>query len=241
MSSKKNFANREVMDLIIYDYETNKPFLSIDYANTTSHEMTGEDVYAYGGKGHPKRVPFSGEKGGTFTIETQLQSSRLYRLLTGADAEDNIDFVKREKLTTEDGTSLVLTETPIDGTIFVYKADDDCGKEEQISATGKNVTLTNAGTAKDKYIVYYQRNLSNVTALKVTTSTFPQMCKIYADTQNKGEDGKTHNEFVKVYKASPQSQYSVSNANTGDPVTVTITLDMMADDDGNVIDYAFDD
>ena len=38
MSSNKNFANREVMDLIIYDYETNKPFLSIDYANTTSHE-----------------------------------------------------------------------------------------------------------------------------------------------------------------------------------------------------------
>ena len=241
MSSNKNFANREVMDLIIYDYETDKPFLPIDYANTTSHEMTGEDVYAYGGKGHPKRVPFSGEKGGTFTIETQLQSSKLYRLLTGAEAADSIDFVKREKLTSTDGSSLTLTEAPIDGTVFVYKADDDCGKAEEISGTGTSITLTNAGTANDKYIVYYQRKLSDVTALKVTTSTFPKMCKIYADTQNKGEDGKLHNEFVKVYKASPQSQYSVSNANTGDPVTVTITFDMMADDNGNVIDYAFTD
>ena len=241
MSSNKNFANREVMDLIIYDYETDKPFLPIDYANTTSHEMTGEDVYAYGGKGHPKRVPFSGEKGGTFTIETQLQSSKLYTLLTGAEAADSIDFVKREKLTSTDGSSLTLTETPIDGTVFVYKADDDCGKAEEISGTGTSITLTKAGTANDKYIVYYQRKLSDVTALKVTTSTFPKMCKIYADTQNKGEDGKLHNEFVKVYKASPQSQYSVSNANTGDPVTVTITFDMMADDNGNVIDYAFTD
>ena len=123
MSSNKNFANREVMDLIIYDYETNKPFLSIDYANTTSHEMTGEDVYAYGGKGHPKRVPFSGEKGGTFTIETQLQSSKLYRLLTGADAEDNIDFVKREKLTTEDGKTLeqIITESETSETNIDWK------------------------------------------------------------------------------------------------------------------------
>lgn len=233
------FANREVMDLIIYDYVTNKPFLSIDYANTTSHEISGENTYAYGGKGHPKRVPFSGEKGGTFTIETQLQSSELYSLLTGAELTNTIDFVKREVLTTADGTTLTLTNTPINGSVFVYKADDDCGKSVEMTVSDKTVTFTTSATAKDKFIVYYQIKRENMDVLKVTTTTFPRLCKIYADTFNKGEDGIIYDELVKVYKASPQPQFSVSNANTGDPVTVTITFDMMADDEGNIIDYAF--
>ena len=49
-------ANREVCDMIFVEYKTKKPFLSVDYANTSSVELTGENVYAYGGKGHPKRV-----------------------------------------------------------------------------------------------------------------------------------------------------------------------------------------
>ena len=78
-------ANREVCDLIFLDYATKKPFLNLDYANVTTTELTGESIFAYGGKGHPKRVQFSGEKGGTLTIETQLQSVKLWQLLTGGD------------------------------------------------------------------------------------------------------------------------------------------------------------
>lgn len=79
------FANREVCDLIFEDYATKTPFLNMDYANVSTTEITGETVFAYGGKGHPKRVAFSGERGGTLTIETQMQSFKLYQLLTGGD------------------------------------------------------------------------------------------------------------------------------------------------------------
>ena len=240
MSSNKNFANREVMDLIIYDYETNKPFLPIDYANTTSHEMTGEDVYAYGGKGHPKRVPFSGEKGGTFTIETQLQSSRLYRLLTGADAEDNIDFVKREKLTTEDGTSLVLTETPIDGTIFVYKADDDCGTA--ISGALSNGTFT-AGEISgiaigDKCVVYYMEELTSAQKISIKSTTFPKYFTAYMETKDKTEAGEDVWLRMIAWKCAPQTDFTLEMSNNGDPASVTITCDLMVDteNDNNILD-----
>lgn len=53
------FTNREVCDLIFEDYTTKTPFLNMDYANVSTTEITGETVFAYGGKGHPKRVAFS--------------------------------------------------------------------------------------------------------------------------------------------------------------------------------------
>ena len=46
----KQMANREVCDLVFVDYKTQKPFLFCDYANTSSQELTGENVFAYGGK-----------------------------------------------------------------------------------------------------------------------------------------------------------------------------------------------
>ena len=61
-NSNTNMANREVADLIFVDYATKKPFLNLDFANVTTTELTGENVYAHGGKGHPKKVSFSGEK-----------------------------------------------------------------------------------------------------------------------------------------------------------------------------------
>ena len=70
MSNNQNMTNREVCDLIFVDYATKKPFLNLDFANVTTTELTGESVFAYGGKGHPKKVQFSGERGGTITIET---------------------------------------------------------------------------------------------------------------------------------------------------------------------------
>ena len=52
----KTMANREVADIILYDYATGKPFLNIDYANMTTNEHTATSVYAKGGKGAPNRI-----------------------------------------------------------------------------------------------------------------------------------------------------------------------------------------
>ena len=94
-SFEKQMANREVCDMIFVEYKTKKPFLSVDYANTSSVELTGENVYAYGGKGHPKKVTFSGEKGGTMTIETQIQTPKLWELMSGGTASNTASYIKK--------------------------------------------------------------------------------------------------------------------------------------------------
>ena len=106
------FTNREVCDLIFEDYATKTPFLNMDYANVSTTEITGETVFAYGGKGHPKRVAFSGERGGTLTIETQMQSFKLYQLLTGGDMSKSAKFMVREELTAAEGGTVTLTDAP---------------------------------------------------------------------------------------------------------------------------------
>ena len=96
MNNNTTFANREVCDLIFCEYNTQKPFLHMDYANTTTTEITGEAVYAYGGKGHPKRVTFHGEKGGTIAFETQMKTVKLYSLIPGSGIATTSKFLKRE-------------------------------------------------------------------------------------------------------------------------------------------------
>ncbi|MDE7061854.1 MAG: hypothetical protein K2O73_01235, partial [Lachnospiraceae bacterium] len=126
--SNSNMANREVCDLIFLDYATKKPFLNLDYANVTTTELTGESTFACGGKGHPKRVQFSGERAGTLTIETQIQTVKLWQLITGGEVSASAKFVSRvETSVNEAGTEIALSEAPMAGSVFVYTADDDCG------------------------------------------------------------------------------------------------------------------
>ncbi len=91
-----NMANREVCNLVFVDFKTKKPYLNVDYANVSTAGLTGESVYAYGGWGHPKRITFYGERGGTIGFETQITPFKLYAMLTGAEVESSAKWLKRE-------------------------------------------------------------------------------------------------------------------------------------------------
>lgn len=229
-----NFANREVCDLIITDFKTGKPVLRVDYANTNTTEMTGEAVYAYGGKGRPKRIAFNGSREATFSFETQLQSFELYSLITGAAIETSAQFLKREVLTAT-SSGLTLSETPVAGTVNVFAEEDDCGTPLEISVTQKDVTGDNL-TSGDKYIAYYQTVLTGVKKLGIKSTTFPKACAIYADTYEKSEDEEILPYKMVVYKAAPQANLTFSNSNEGDPATLTVTFDVLADENDNMID-----
>jgi len=230
-------ANREVCDLIFLDYATKKPFLNLDYANVTTTELTGESIFAYGGKGHPKRVQFSGEKGGTLTIETQLQSVKLWQLLTGGDVSKSAKFVVRKELITADGSSVALPETPIPGTVAVYAAEDDCGTELACTVNGSSVTLTAALNADDKVIVYYMKEVTDkVSRINIKSTSFPKNFTVYGDTVMKTEEDELLGYHLTAYKCAPQSSMSLSFSNSGDPGSLTITCDLLADQDDNILD-----
>lgn len=235
------FANREVCDLIIYDFKTQKPRMSFKYANTNTTELTGEAVFAYGGKGHPKRVTFNGEKGGTFSFETQMQTMELHSLISGGEITGSATFVKREVVTAESTTSLTVSGTPVQNSVFVYEENDDCGNAlEEVTVSGSAITTTGLTSGND-YIVYYMDELEGVQKISIKSTTFPRACTIYAETFEKTEDDEILPYKMIVYKASPQTNITLSNSNNGDPATLTVTFDLLADGNNNLIDMILED
>lgn len=241
MNNNTTFANREVCDLIFVEYKSKKPFLNLDFANTTTTEISGEAVYAYGGKGHPKRVTFHGERGGTIAFETQMKTAKLYSMITGADIETSAKFLKREFVKCTEAGKLTVTETPVAGTINVYKADDDCGTELTATATGNSVSVTDI-VKDEEFIVYYIVEITDkVRKINIKSTTFPRSFTVYGDTYEKTENDEIVPYRMIAYKCSPQTQFSLSCANTGDPATITITCDLMADSDDNILDLIWQD
>ena len=236
--SNPTMTNREVCDLIFVDYSTKKPFLNLDFANVSTTELTGESVFAYGGKGHPKRVQFAGEKGGTLTIETQMQTVKLWQLITGGEMSKSAKFVTRVETTVDEaGTSIALTDTPVEGSIVVYADGDDCGTELACTATDKTVTLSTALEGNAKVIVYYMKEVRDgVQRVNIKSTSFPKNFIVYGDTVMKTEDDEVLPYKMTAYKVAPQSNRSLSFSNNGDPGAITITCDLMADADDNMLD-----
>ena len=236
--SNKNMVNREVCDLIFVDYSTKKPFMNLDFANVTTTELTGESVFAYGGKGHPKRVQFAGERGGTMTIETQIQTARLWQLITGGEASKSAKFVTRvETAVDENGTSITLADAPVAGSVAVYAEGDDCGEELACTVADKVVTLTTAVTGSSSVIVYYMKEVTDkVERINIKSTSFPKNFVVYGDTVMKTEDDEILPYKLTAYKVAPQGNMSLSFSNSGDPGSVTITCDLLADGDDNILD-----
>lgn len=233
-----NMTNREVCDLIFVDYSTKKPFLNLDFANVTTTELTGESVFAYGGKGHPKRMAFSGERGGTLTIETQIQTVKLWQMITGGEVSKSARFVTRvEAAVDNDGTSVTLTDKPVAGSVVVYADGDDCGTELACTVADKVITLTTALTAGDKLIIYYMKEVTEgVQRVNIKSTSFPKNFIVYGDTVMKTENDEVLPYKLTAYRAAPQGNMSLSFSNSGDPGSITITCDLLADGDDNILD-----
>ena len=239
MGINSNMASREVCDLIFVDYATKKPFLNLDYANVTTTELTGESLFAYGGKGHPKKVQFSGERGGTLTIETQMQSVKLWQLITGGELNKNAKFVKRVEAVTEgtDSSTITLDEAPVAGSVNVFAAADDCGEEMACTVSDKVITLTASVAAGTKVVVYYMTEVTDkVERISIKSTSFPKNFVVYGDTVMKTEEDELLPYRLIAYKAAPQSNMSLSFSNNGDPGSISLVCDLMADDEDNILD-----
>ena len=237
MGMNSNMANREVCDLIFKDYNKKTPFLNMDYANTSTTELTGETVFAYGGKGHPKRMSFSGEKGGTLTIETQIQSVKLWQLITGGDVTKDAKYTVRKEFTVGADKTITLSDTPVSGSVIVYAADDDCGTLIQCTVAEKVVTLDSIPDSGNDVIVYYMKEVTDkVERINIKSTSFPKAFIVEGKTYMKTEDDDILPAKMIAYKCVPQSNLSLGFSNTGDPASITITCDLMADKDGNMLD-----
>lgn len=236
----KQMANREVCNLIFVDYKTKKIFLDCDYANTSSQELTGENVFAYGGQGHPKKITFSGERAGTLAIETQIQTPKLWELMTGGKSSKTATFMRKEKATVAGENKVSISDKKVTlekEKVWVYDAEDkNLDTPIKVNAvSGQEITLESAESGKE-VIIFYVTTRQDVYSISIKATDFPKAFTVYGETFMKTTDDDVLPYIFVAHKVVPQANMSLSFASSGDPGSVTLTCDMMVDDDGNMLD-----
>lgn len=233
-----NFANREVADLMLVDYSTKKLFLNVDWANVTSTSFEGDRVFATGGQGAPNRVQFDGSRTGTLTIEAQVYPVKVFQMLSGNDLGTTANFLKREKVTAADTTKLEVSAEIASTAVQVFKADDDLGTEiTTAGATGKEVTCTVESGVE--YIVYYYAKQAKAQVVHLDSRHFPKAYRVEGSIPYKTENDDIIEAHPIWYKAAPQAGFELSWQNTGDPVSLTMTFDVLADENGDMFSLIF--
>jgi len=231
-----NIANREVCDLIFTDYATKIPVLRSDYANVSTADVTGETVFAYGGRGHGKRVAFYGEKGGTIGFETQIQPFKLYSVMSGAGIETTATYLKRKELTCATLEITIPDATYVAGSANVFTLADDCGTPIDYTEAAQVLTME-AGTADGTYAVYYFVTVSTgVQKLSLKNTTFPKLMIAHMSTIEKSEDDEILPYKMIAYKIAPKNEFSLSFSNSGDPATLTFSADLLIDGENRMLD-----
>ena len=233
-----NFANREVADLKLMDYSTKKMFLNVDWANVTSTSFEGDRVFATGGQGAPNRVQFDGSRTGTLTIEAQVYPVKVFQMLSGNDLGTEANFLNREKVTAADTTKLTLTDAAAGTYVQVFKADDDLGTELTAIVADKEVTVTVESGVE--YVVYYYKKAAKPQVVHLDSKHFPKAYHIEGSVPYKTENDEIVEAHPIWYKAAPQAAFELSWQNTGDPASLTMTFDVMADADGNIYDMIYE-
>lgn len=238
MNINPNMANKEVADLILLTYKDQKPFLNLDFANVTTTGLQADRVFAKGGQGAPNRVGFDSNRNGTLVIETQITPMKLYSMLSGSDIATKATFLKREVLTSAT-KKVTLTETPLAGSVYIYKNGDDCGAELEMTLVDKVATISDSGYEDGKVIAYYLTNATTgVQSVKFNSKTFPKAFTIYGETPWKTEDDEIVAMHLAYYKALPQSTLNLAFSSSGDPINLSMTFDLLTNDNNDIYEMS---
>lgn len=248
----QNYGLREVSDLTFYtlksDGKFDSPMLYLDYALTSTNDHTLETVYARGGKGNPRRIPFQGNKESTLTVTTQIFDFRLISLISGASVTTGAtNIFKREELVAVDNTGTIeitLSATPETGWQFenaFFLKEEDAVEENALTGVVAGTTVSFAdGVAEGDTVVAYYVMESGATSEKISfkSNGFPQSIGIVGDTLLKREaDGALIDFQMVAYKASANGTFTFTQASEGDPTSLEITFDLFQGGDGTMIDY----
>lgn len=253
------FGIKEVYNLNIVDFATNKPFIYVDYAEATTNENTAERTSLKGGQGYYKLMDFDHSKESTLKLTVPLVDIKLLAMLAGDDlVEGATSIFKREELMVDnnhtelgvltddilDKKMITLSKTPIDETVVVHKLEGlrDYGEEVTVSdVTGNKVELTGVDLG-DRVVAFYQY-LSPATAKKfsIKANKFPKTVKIFGDgLWRDQETGMDKAVKMMIHKAKPQANFTLTTSGS-DVTTLEITFDLYpikdADGDMSYIDY----
>lgn len=230
------YGLRDILDVTFRNFVTKKPFLYMDYATAAENEWTGDQVFARGGRGNPKRISFNDPKDATLTLSTQIFTMKHLAMLTGKSLDETAQDLYRREVLTVEGGNVELQQEPIEGdedyiednvVAFIYDGGVDGDEVTVTDVTGKVVTLDTADG--NEVAVYYQYNTGSTDVQKITFTSgdFPSYWEITGDTLFADElGGQLVPAQLIYYKAKPQTNFTLSMSPEGDPTTLEIVFDL---------------
>lgn len=251
------FGAKEVMDVVLYDMETDKPIIQFDSLKTSSISVTSEKVYARGGKGNPKLITWETNKEATLTIEDALISPKSIELISGIARKVGVQTI-RMRQTTEfdkgenkgklyplkaDATGKIVLAfepcTPVEK-VLVYPFDADCEEDALISTAGatleKNV-LTVAAAANKRVVVYYDyQSAETAETYVIDAEHFSGTYKLVGDTVLRNQKtGKDEAFQITIPNLKFASNLELGFAAEGDPSTTSFECEIMQDVDAGTM------
>ena len=239
MINPLNQANREVSNVKIDWLKDGKDFLFLDTANVTTQEFTGDSVFALARGAND--IAFEEPMAGTLTIESQVLPFKVYALMSDGKIYNDAAWSAHEKITATEAGKLTVKNAPT-GTVYVYPEGKYADADSVIEGTATDKKVTATGVEKDKVyeVSYVVKKTTGVNRISFGENYRLQDFAVTCDTVFKGEDGVFTPYIWKFYKCMAQRNFSISQQSTGDPATITITMDIMRDSDGNFCDMIED-
>ena len=228
-----NMANRQCCDLDIRDYATKAPWMYADFCNTTTMGFSSDAVYAM--KKGAKCIKFDNPLDGTIAMTFQVHPFRVYAMLSDGEIETSAVIAQKEIVKANSTTELTIAGTPVSGTIFVYAEGDFGGTALTVTVADKKITGT-FESGKSYEVAYLEEKTSGVKKVSFNNKKVPKYFYVQMSTLDKNEDGELVPVRITCYKGSPQRSLDLSFSSEGEPAEITITMDALVDENGDVLD-----
>ena len=235
MARELNMANRQCCDVHILDYATMKPWMLVDFCNTTTAGFSADAVYA--NKKGAKDIKFDNPLEGTMTMVFQVHPFQIYALYSDGEIETSALIARRENVTGGTAGKLTLKNTPKAGT--VYAVDPDTGKIIEGTVSEKEFTATTTSEIKEGTtyeVSYLEEKTAGVKKISFNNKKTPKDFFIQMETVDKDEKGNLVPVRITAYKASPNRTLDLSFSSDGDPAEIEIELSVLQNEDGDVMD-----
>ena len=235
MAKELNMANRQCCDVHILDYATMKPWMLVDFCNTTTAGFSADAVYA--NKKGAKDIKFDNPLEGTMKLNFQVHPFQIYALYSDGEIETSALIARRENVTGGAEGKLTLTNTPKAGT--VYAVDPDTGKIIEGTVSEKEFTATTTSEIKEGTtyeVSYLEEKTAGVKKISFNNKKTPKDFFIQMETVDKDEKGNLVPVRITAYKASPNRTLNLSFSSDGDPAEIEIELSVLQNEDGDVMD-----
>lgn len=235
MAKELNMANRQCCDVHILDYATKKPWMLVDFCNTTTAGFSADAVYA--NKKGAKDIKFDNPLEGTMTMVFQVHPFQIYALYSDGEIETSALIARRENVTGGTAGKLTLKNTPKAGT--VYAVDPDTGKIIEGTVSEKEFTATTTSEIKEGTtyeVSYLEEKTAGVKKVSFNNKKTPKDFFVQMETVDKDEKGNLVPVRITAYKASPNRNIDLSFSSDGDPAEITVEMSCLTNEDGDVMD-----